>query len=66
MFGYDCNLGSLKRERTLHQFAALENALRDKSWSTCEINPRCNWDVKASDVTNQEAIKLAQTKLSLA
>ncbi len=30
-------------------------------------NPRCNWDVRAGDVTvtNQEAIKLAQTKLSL-
>ncbi len=26
----------------------------------------CNWDVRAGDVTNQEAIKPAQTKLSLA
>ncbi len=40
IFGYDYNLGSLKRERTLHRyFEALGNALRDKSWSTCEINP---------------------------
>ncbi len=42
------------------------NALRDKSWSTCEINPKCNWDVRAGDVTNQEAIKPTQMKLSLA
>ncbi len=29
MSGYDCNLGSLKRERTLRQ-KCLGNALRDK------------------------------------
>ncbi len=45
---------------------AMGNALRDKSWSTCEINPRCNWVVRAGDFTNQEAIKPAQTKVSLA
>ncbi len=33
---------------------AMGNALRDRSWSTCEINPRCNLDVRAGDVTNQE------------
>ncbi len=31
MFGYDRNLGSLKRERTLHRFDALGNDLRDMS-----------------------------------
>ncbi len=45
---------------------AMGNALRDRSWRTCEINPRCNWDVRAGDVTNQDAIKPSQTKLSLA
>ncbi len=34
--------------------------------SRCEINPRCNWNVRAGDDTNQEAIKPAQMKLSLA
>ncbi len=63
--GYIHNLGrSLSRE--LHCARnATGNALRDKSWSTCEINPRCNWDVRVGDM-NQEAIKPAQTKLSLA
>ncbi len=41
-FSYDCNLGSQKRERTLRQFDTMGNALHDMSWSTCEINPRCN------------------------
>ncbi len=45
---------------------AMGNALQCRSWSTCEINLRCNWDVRAGDVTNQEPIKPAQTKLSLA
>ncbi len=37
-FGYDFNLGCLKREQTLRRFDALGNALHDMSCSTCEIN----------------------------
>ncbi len=51
---------------TLLRKTRFGNALHNKSWSTCEINPRCNWDVRAGDVTNQDAIKPAKTKLSLA
>ncbi len=41
-------IGSLLRElRCVRN--AMGNALRDRSWSTCEINPRCNWDVRAGD-----------------
>ncbi len=48
-------------------FDAMGNVLRDMSWSTCGINPgvmghQSGW----RDVTNQETIKPAQTKLSLA
>ncbi len=50
----------------LCRFDTLGERWCDKSWSICEINPRCNWGVRAGDVTKQEAIKSAQTKLSLA
>ncbi len=64
-FGYDCNLSSLKRERTLRKHA-LGTLCVISLEAHGVINPRCNWDVRAGDVMNQEAIKPAQTKLSLA
>ncbi len=59
------NISSLWRELCRVDFDAMGNALRDMSWSTCEINPgvmgrQSGWRHE------QEAIKPAQTKLSLA
>ncbi len=48
---------------SLRLFCCYRNVLHDMSWSTCEINPRC-MGRQSGDVTNQESIKPAQTKLS--
>ncbi len=59
------NISSLSRELCRVDFDAMGNALRDMSWSTCEISPgvmgrQSGWRHE------QEAIKPAQTRLSLA
>ncbi len=63
MLGYYCNLGSLKREWTLRRFWRFGERI---AWYVLKHMWNQSKDVRAGDVTNQEAIKPAQTKLSLA